>query len=99
MSSLVTALAFPRSTIPIEGIPHFHFEDAFLAKEAPRLARFVLNAVHHRMFASAVHTNLGFAHGSQAWLVKTKTLAGSGSASIRHSWVNKVGLPKANALT
>ena len=42
MSSLVTTLAFPRSTISIEGIPLFHFENAFLAKEAPRLTRFYI---------------------------------------------------------
>ena len=68
MSSLVTTLAFPRSTISIEGIPLFHFENAFLAKEAPRLTRSILDAVHYRMFAVAVRTGLGFAHGSQAWL-------------------------------
>ena len=68
MSSLVTALAFPRSTISIEGIPLFHFENAFLAKEAPRLTRSILDTVHYRMFAVAVRTGLGFAHGSQAWL-------------------------------
>ena len=68
MSSLVTALAFPRSTISIKGIPLFHFENAFLAKEAPRLTRSILDAVHYRMFAVAVRTGLGFAHGSQAWL-------------------------------
>ena len=61
---MVTALAFPRATISIEGIPHFHFENAFLAKVAPRLAWFVLDAVHHRIFTVAVRTDLGFAHGS-----------------------------------
>ena len=66
MSSLVTTLAFPRSTISIEGTPLFHYENAFLAKEAPCLARCVLDAIHHRMFAVAVRTDFGFAHGSTA---------------------------------
>ena len=68
MSSLVTALAFPRTTISIKGIPNFHFENAFLAQETPHLTRFVLDAIHHRMFATAVRTDLGFAHGLQAGL-------------------------------
>ena len=89
MSSLVTALAFPRATISVEGIPLFHFENAFLAKEAPRLARFVLDAVHHRMFTAAVHTNLGFAHGSQAWLHILEPFVGKkvGSPRRKSLWV------------
>ena len=106
MSSLVTTLAFPRSTISIEGIPLFHFENAFLAKEAPRLTRSILNAVHYRMFAVAVRTGLGFAHGSQAWLHILEPFVGNRSpASNMHPreraffiwsenvWSNKIEHP------
>ena len=83
MSSLVTALAFPRTTIPVKGIPLFHFENAFLAEETPHLARFVLDAVHHRMFVAAVRADLGFAHRSQTGLHILEPFVGK-----------KVGSPK-----
>ena len=68
MSHLVTALAFPSAAVSIHRIPLFDVENAFLAQEAPRLNCFVLDAVHHRMFAFAVCTDFGFAHASPTWL-------------------------------
>lgn len=56
-------LPLPRAAVSIEGIVRLHLVDARLAQKAPRLAGFVLDAIHHGILAIAMRTGLRSAHG------------------------------------
>ena len=61
--SILLPLPLPRAAVSIEGIVRFHLVDARLAQKTPRLARFVLDAIHHGILAIAARAHLHFAHG------------------------------------
>ena len=61
--SIVLPLPLPRAAVSIEGTVRFHLVDARLAQKAPRLAGFVLDAIHHGILAIAMRTGLRSAHG------------------------------------